>query len=228
MTKKEKAFEDLKDRIVSGEIAPGSWLTEREISTKYNLSRTPIREILWNLANLNIVEAVGDRGYRVVKYSINDIIEVFNARKAIEGECARLACLSTDQDYSSRIEELRKELMKAKDDEDPVRMVEVGSSVHRFIQEKANNRYLSAFNTRIYSLVAIIRNTTKSYLAIEKESWIGHRDILDALAERDSMKCARTMRAHLQSTCVAFVKLGCNNLLGVDVQDMIFLEGDDL
>jgi DNA-binding GntR family transcriptional regulator len=228
MTKKEQVLEDLKNKIVSGEITPGSWLTEREIGEAYNISRTPVREILWNLANLNIIEDEGDRGYRVIKYSIDDIIEVFNARKAIEGECARLACHSNDADYASRIEALQLELLSAREDEDPARLVEIGSKVHEFIQEKANNRYLTAFNTRIFSLVAILRNTAKVYRDIEKESKLGHQEILEALAARDSNRCANVMRAHLQATCVAIVQFGCNHLLGVDDQDIIFREGEIL
>jgi DNA-binding GntR family transcriptional regulator len=228
MTKKEQVLNDLKNKIVSGEIIPGSWLTEREICEKYKISRTPVREILWNLANLNIIEAAGDRGYRVLKYSIEDIIEVFNARKAIEGECARLACLCTDSDYMHRVETLMEELVSARENEDPAKLVEIGSRVHQFIQEKAHNRYLSAFNTRIFSLVAILRNTTKAYIAIEKESKLGHQEILDALAARDSLKCSRAMRSHLQTTCVAIVQSGCNHLLGVDEQYINFNEGDIL
>jgi len=228
MTKKEKVLEDLKAKIVTGEIIPGSWLTEREFAEMYKMSRTPVREILWKLANLNIIEDAGDRGYRVVKYSIDDIIEVFNARKAIEGECARLACLSTDADYVHRVAALQEELTSAEEDADPAGLVEIGSKVHMFIQEKASNRYLSAFNTRIFSLVAIVRNTTKAYGAIEKESRLGHQEILNALASREGQRCALAMRSHLQSTCVSIVKFGCNNLLGVDEQENIFLEGEFL
>jgi DNA-binding GntR family transcriptional regulator len=229
MSKKDDVLEDLKKKIVAGEITPGSWITEREIGEMYAMSRTPVREILWNLATLNIIEAAGDRGYRVIKYTIEDIIEVFNARKAIEGECARLACLSSDVDYASRVQSLQEELSSTEAGEDPARLIEIGSRVHQFIQEKANNRYLSAFNIRIYSLVGIIRNTTKAYVAIEDESKLGHQKILEALAARDGLLCAQAMRQHLHSTCVAVVKFDCNNLLGVDEEkDLIFREGENV
>jgi DNA-binding GntR family transcriptional regulator len=227
MAKKDDVLEDLKKKIVSGEIAPGSWITEREIGEMYQISRTPVREILWNLATLNIVEAAGDHGYRVIKYTIEDIIEVFNARKAIEGECARLACLSSDSDYDSRVKALQEELFAADPGEDPAKLVEIGSKVHQFIQEKANNRYLSAFGIRIYSLVGIIRNTTKAYAAIEDESKRDHLRILEALAARDGLRCAQAMRQHLHSTCVAIVKFDCNNLLGSDGEDLFFLSEDE-
>lgn len=228
MSKKEDVLEDLKRKIVSGEIAPGSWITEREIGEIYAISRTPVREILWNLATLNIIEAAGDRGYRVIKYTIEDIIEVFNARKAVEGECARLACLSTDSDYDSRVKGLMEKLLAIKPEEDPAKLVEIGSKVHHFIQEKANNKYLTAFNIRIYSLVGIIRNTTKAYASIENESMLGHLEILEALAARDGIRCSRAMRKHLHSTCVAIVKFDCNNLLGVDEEELIFQEGENV
>lgn len=227
MSKKDEVLEDLKQKIVSGEIAPGSWISEREIGEMYRISRTPVREILWNLATLNIIEAAGDRGYRVVEYTIEDLVEIFNARKAIESECARLACRSKDADYESRVAELQEELRSASEDEDPARLVEIGVKIHRFIQEKAGNRYLSAFNKRIYSLVGIIRNTTKGYPPIERQSKMGHQEILDALEARDGIRCAQAMRKHLHATCVAMVEYDCKTLLGADGEKYLISKGED-
>ncbi len=215
MKKKDIVLEDLKKKIITGEIAPGTWITEREIVEMYNMSRTPIREILWNLSTLNLIEVVGERGYRIKKYNIEDIIEVFNARKAIEGECARLACISSDLSYNDRVKEL-KELLIATDIHDTSKLIEIGSQVHLFIQKQSNNQYLSEFNERIYFLESIIRNTTKSFQMIEEKSKEGHLEILNALEKRDGNLCCLAMRKHLQDTCVAMVKNNCITLLGND------------
>ena len=223
MTKKEIVLEDIKNKIITGEIAQGTWITEREMGERYNMSRTPIREILWNLATLNLIESTGDRGYRVKKYTIEDIIEVFNARKAIEGECARLACISTDDSYMQKVNELRDKLL-ATSLEKTAELVEIGIKVHVFVQEQSHNKYLNEFNARIDSLGAIIRNTTKSYQNIEIKSRDGHLEILNALAQRDGNLCATAMRKHLQDTCVAMVKNNCITLLGND--DFVLNKGE--
>jgi DNA-binding GntR family transcriptional regulator len=223
MRKKDKVLEDIKKKIITGELAPGTWITEREIVEMYQMSRTPIREILWTLSTLNLIEVVGERGYRIRKYTIEDIIEVFNARKAIEGECARLACISTDSNYSERVNELREKLL-ATSDSDSAKLIEIGSQVHLFIQKQSKNKYLQEFNERIYFLEAIIRNTTKSYQIIEKKSKNGHLEILEALAKRDGNLCCVAMRQHLQDTCVSMVKNNCITLLGND--DFVLQKGE--
>ncbi|HCJ94023.1 MAG TPA: GntR family transcriptional regulator, partial [Sphaerochaeta sp.] len=83
--KKNEVFEDLRNRIVSGEFAPGDWLVERELSEMYGISRTPIREVLGKLSNLCIVEMQSSKGYQVKRLNLAEIIEIFNAREAIEG-----------------------------------------------------------------------------------------------------------------------------------------------
>ena len=85
--KKEEILEDLKRKIITGEIHQGASLTEREISETYGISRTPVREILWNLCSVNLAEQDPDKGCRVKTYTINDMIEVYNTREAIESAC---------------------------------------------------------------------------------------------------------------------------------------------
>lgn len=214
---KNEVLEDLKNRILSGDIPAGTWLTERELCEEYGISRTPVREVIWNLIQMNIVEGVSERGNRVRTFSINDIIEVFNAREAIEGECARLACLSVDADYLGRIEELEAELRALSPEKDARKCVEVGIKVHAFIQEKANNRYLCEYSDRIRTVTSIIRNITAEYGNIEEESLKDHLQILGTLKNRDGNASAQAMRSHLHRTCRDIVTRCCNNLLGTDM-----------
>ncbi|MCY1153340.1 MAG: GntR family transcriptional regulator [Sphaerochaetaceae bacterium] len=225
MKKKDTVLEDIRNKITTGEMAPGKWITEREICEIYDMSRTPVREILWKLAALNLIEVVGEKGYRIKKYTIEDIIEVFNARKAIEGECARLACISDDEGYDAKVQDLIHRLNAVSED-NTSELIKLGSQVHVFIQEQSKNKYLKEFNQRIYSLVSIIRNTTKSFQPIEKKSKDAHIEILNALARRDGNACAIAMRKHLQDTCVAMVNNNCINLLGND--DFILDKGENV
>jgi DNA-binding GntR family transcriptional regulator len=225
LSKKEEIFEILKEQIVTGAIRPGTWLTERELVDLYGISRTPIREILWKLSNLRIIEATSDRGYRVKSFSITDIIDIYNARKAVEGECARLACLSKDCDYEQRVQSLIKALKEADAEKDSVHCVEIGVKIHDFILEKADNEYLRNFSDSIKSVVAVMRNSTKTHASIEKKSKNDHMLILEALQARDEIRCAQAMREHLHSTCIEIVRDDCNSLLGLRANN-IFGEGE--
>ena len=211
---KEQIIEDIKNRIVSGQIPQGAWLTERGLCEEYGISRTPVREIIWNLNLLNIVEITAERGCMVRKFSINDIIEVYNAREAIEGECARLACLSTDADLDARIADLKRVLESVSAYDDVKSCMAAGQKVHQLILEKANNRYLDMFNQSIVTVTGIIRRMTSAHEELEEQSRLGHIEILDALARRDENACAEATRKHLRNACKVMVEYSCNRMLG--------------
>lgn len=204
--KKEEVFEDLRLRIIKGDLLPGQWLVERELSEMYRISRTPVREKLRKLANLGIVELQPSKGYQVKKLSVEEIIEIFHAREAVEGECARLACLSDSPNFLKKIDELAEQLQAIDISADSAQGVAVGQKLHNLVMETANNRYLAEFYHKLMNLAALTRNMSKNSPLIEEHSKNDHLKILAALRERDVEKSEEYMREHLRSTCNALVK----------------------
>ena len=203
---KEEIFEDLRRRIISGELPPGHWLAERELCDIYHLSRTPIREKLRDLADLGIVELQPSKGYQVKKLSIEEIVEIFHAREAVEGEGARLACLIDSADFLKKTEELRERLEAVDISADSAQGVAIGKSIHDLIIYTTNNRYLTEFYEKLMDLAALTRNMSKNSPHIEENSKQDHLRILLALSERDAKKSERFMKEHLRVTCKALVK----------------------
>lgn len=212
--KKDIAFNDLKEKILTGTFPPGKWITEREVGEMYNISRTPVREVLWNLCNLYILETHAEHGYQVKKFSLEDIIELYNARQAIEGTCARFACSSADADYIPRLIKIREELELLDAVKNPEEGDLIGNKVHEFVIEKARNSYLTDFSNKFSSLSIMMRNVVKVYSNIEKTARIQHIEIIDALLARDCNRSERAMINHLQTTCKDTVSNCCNYLLG--------------
>lgn len=204
--KKEDVFEDLRSKIVRGELSPGQWLVERDLSEIYHISRTPIRENLRNLAILGIVESEPSKGYRVKKLTVEEIIEIFNARASVEGECARLACLTKSTNFPKEINALKEQLEAIDILENSSQGVAVGADIHAFIVKTANNRYLTEFYQKLTCLAALIRNMTKNSALIEQKSKDAHLKLLLMLGKRDAVESRRYMRVHLRSTCKALVE----------------------
>jgi len=88
---KAEVFADIQKRIMSGELQPGSWIVERDLVEKYGMSRTPIREVLNRLVALGLITVQKNRGYQIREFTLKDVVEIFNAREAIESACARFA-----------------------------------------------------------------------------------------------------------------------------------------
>lgn len=203
MTKAEVLL-DLQQRIISEEFLPGAWLVERDLSSEYGLSRTPIREILNKLVLLGLITVQRNRGYQVRQFSFQDVVEIFNARRAIEGACARYACFAKNPDIDSRIKELRDKLLNLDIGKDGgSKAIAVGNEVHDYLIELAGNRYLKEFTYKLSSLMKLTRNLTKNRTAIEENSRQDHLRILDALEKRDADLCEQLMVQHLSNTCKA-------------------------
>ena len=91
-TARDYALRMLKRNIASLELAPGTMLSENELSAALGLSRTPIREALIELAKTRIVEILPQRGSRIALIDCNMVEESRFLRQVLEKAIIELAC----------------------------------------------------------------------------------------------------------------------------------------
>lgn len=203
--KKEEVFIDLRERILQGKLCPGQWIVERDLCDLYQISRTPIRENLRNLTSLGIIELEPAKGYRVKDLGVEEIVEIFQAREMLEGECARLACLKSSPEFLGKIKILKNQLEEIDVLSDAAYAVSLGKNIHDLIVKTANNRYLSELYEKLSCMAALTRNMTKQAPKIEEKSKEAHLRLLDAVSKRDPELSEKCMREHLHSTCQSLV-----------------------
>ena len=199
---KEGLYDQLKKQIFNEDIAPGTWLVEREISEKFNVSRTPVREVFRVLATDGLITLEPNKGYFVRKLSFEELIEIFHARESVEGMLTRLACAKADETFLEEIKDLRKQLEEIDIESDPAMGVDVGHILHNAIVNQAHNEILGEFYQKLNNLTLLTRNMTKMSVSIEKSSRNDHLKIADALLNKDEDKSEHAMRAHIQNTCI--------------------------
>jgi DNA-binding GntR family transcriptional regulator len=92
----------LEEAIVSGELAPGSVLRQEQLSERFHVSRTPVREALRRLAALGLVSFVPNRSVRVRTLSREELREAFLVRAELESLATELATpRMTDEDFAA-------------------------------------------------------------------------------------------------------------------------------
>ena len=94
---RELVYEELKHKILTGEIASQTRLMEIDLAEKMNVSRTPIREAIRELAADGLVTIEPRRGAYVSRISIDDMLDVFEVRENLEGFAAYLAAKKVDR-----------------------------------------------------------------------------------------------------------------------------------
>jgi DNA-binding GntR family transcriptional regulator len=193
----DSVYERLREAIVTGRARPNERLIEVELAEKLAVSRTPIRESLQRLATEGLV-ASQRHGWVVREHRGDQIREIYEARAALEGYCARLAAQRATESQLKAIASLHRDntagLSTSVRRE---RLVNVNDHFHDAIISAAKNERLSNmihanrtyyFNYRIAEL----------YSDEEAETALaGHDAIVLALLKRDPDAAEREMRLHV-------------------------------
>ncbi|MEN3008603.1 GntR family transcriptional regulator [Pseudothermotoga sp.] len=202
---KEKIYLDLREKILNEEIKPGEWIVERKLTEIYKVSRTPIREVLRMLMEDGLIELNGKKGYTVKKLSLEDFVEIYTAREAIEGAAARLACRRREPELIEKLNKLKENLKLVDIDKDPAQGVALGRQLHDLLIEYSGNKILKKFYEKLRLLTNMTRNITKRSVEIEKRSRDDHVKIIEAILSGDEAKVEELMRKHLRETLKSVV-----------------------
>jgi DNA-binding GntR family transcriptional regulator len=87
----ERIADHLREEIMEGRMAPGTWVRQESLAEEFGVSRYPVREAIDQLAQEGLVEVVPRRGTVVRMTSGRQILEVYEVRAALDGAAARLA-----------------------------------------------------------------------------------------------------------------------------------------
>ena len=84
MPARDRAYHDLRYRILTGRLAPGTTLLETELAALLSLSRTPVREAAIKLADEGLVSIRARHGITVRDLSLRDVAEILDVFSALE------------------------------------------------------------------------------------------------------------------------------------------------
>src|SRR3954462_15330380 len=84
--------EDVRRMILTGELKPGSRLTQQHLAKKFGVAQSVVRESLLELQASGLVRSVDNLGIFVSDLDTNTLIHAYRVREMIEGLAARLSC----------------------------------------------------------------------------------------------------------------------------------------
>jgi DNA-binding GntR family transcriptional regulator len=191
----EQAYFQLRDRIVTLKLPPGTALREDELMRELNIGRTPLREAIKRLELENLVTVLPRRGTRVTEVQIADIVHITELRAELEGTAAELAAVRLDDVERARAEALLRELAGAADD--PEALMRLDEVVHRLVWEACGNPYMDAALERLFALSLRIWHLVLDRVPGLAASVHDQRQLLDALIARDGARARTLMRDHV-------------------------------
>jgi DNA-binding GntR family transcriptional regulator len=192
----DRAYFELRDRIVTLRLPPGTALIEDALMRELEIGRTPLREAVKRLALENLVEIRPRRGTYVTDVNVADIVHITEVRAELEGQAAQLAAMRMDDEGRARAEELLADL-EALDVHDGDALMHIDERVHRLAWEASGNPFLVdtlegyfALSLRVWYLV--LDRVPGLWAAVHDQ-----RELLAALLSRDGVRARELMRQHV-------------------------------
>lgn len=200
--KKAIVYENLRRRIIGGELRPGLPINEADFARDLSVSKTPIREALRQLERDGFVENIPGRGSTVSHIRPQDIREVFEIREIIESGAARRAARMSDKE---EIRKKREEARKLLEDEQAgeAYVHEWGSweDVHLCIVKALGNQTLVDMYSGLLDRIKRIRAHYGKRFTQRRlhEILSEHTAILDAIVEGDGQQAEQRVQQHLRN-----------------------------
>jgi len=193
----ERAYVELRDRIVTLRLAPGSVLREDELMAELEIGRTPLREAVKRLALENLLSVQPRRGTFVSDVDATDIVNITEVRAELEGYAAELAAQRLDDDHRAAAEALLREVDDLAETGDQDWLMRFDERIHRFMWDAAHNPYLTQTLERYFT-----HSLRIWYLVLDRVPTLGHAvhdqtQLLEAIIDRNGPHARTIMHEHV-------------------------------
>jgi DNA-binding GntR family transcriptional regulator len=196
--------------VFQGRLRAGQHLITRQLSERFGVSHTPIREALIALSGIGVVDLLPNRGAVVRRVSARDVYEICQVRRALECEAVRSAC---GQICVSSLEELAEDLRKqtlvhSKDHVFVAEARRTDNRLHDLIAASCGNVFLASELTRLKFLFRAFRDMSWEHdeahndLHRVAEEAFEHLAIVEALLAGKKQDAARAMARHINAGAV--------------------------
>ncbi len=197
---REQALDVVRQALVSGEIKPGDIYSAAALAERLGVSNSPVREAMLTLVHEGLLEAVPNRGFRVVPLSDADLDEVYQLRLLLEVPAMVQLAERGIAAERERLTGLAEEIERAAAARDVIRFLETDRAFHLELLALQGNR-------RLVSIVANLRDQTRLYglKMLAQQDKLGasaaeHRRLLSAIDAGDTELVSQLTRAHLEHT----------------------------
>jgi DNA-binding GntR family transcriptional regulator len=195
-TKQKWLYNQIKKAIINNEYPSGTMLVERSLCDKYDISRTPVREALRQLANEGMVEQIVGKGAFVAEISFENMIEIFEMREALEREAIKLFIIKNDPNLTEQLRECI-EAQTECENTDPAKFMNKDMESHFIIAAGAKNKRLSAALTTLYDQIKMMAISVENDENLRKMAQKHHQRILDAVLRQDIQLAEQSIAEHI-------------------------------
>ena len=201
----DSVYARLRDMILANVLRAGQKLVDRDLAEQLGVSRTPVREALGRLAMMGLVEARSRRGFYVRQYTAEDVSDLYEFRKILEANAARMAAENAQPEHLREFDRILVELeAQASNSGNRAKAVELDLEIHNLVAAASGNA----------ALEQSVRNLMDKVMCFIWVDWVDprsadsagmaaahneHRNLILKIKEGDADGAARLMEAHIDN-----------------------------
>ncbi|MEW6668567.1 MAG: GntR family transcriptional regulator [Thermodesulfobacteriota bacterium] len=193
----QHVFENLKQAIIRGNVAPGDRLVENRLAEALDISRTPVREAIHKLEREGWLRRLPRGGFTVVSLTREDIEETFGIRCVLESYAARLAALNHREEDLKPLEEKIREFQRCLDAGQTDELPRVNTEFHNLFYDLSRSPRLIKMIHDLRDQIYRFRRIILQVESMAKVSNNDHRKMLRAIRMRDSDRVERLVKEHI-------------------------------
>ncbi|AFO89454.1 MULTISPECIES: GntR family transcriptional regulator [Phaeobacter] len=202
---------DLRERILSGELAEGEPIRQEALAEEYDVSRMPVREALKRLDAEGLVLFTNNRGATVTKHSLREIAEIFDLRILVEVDLFRRSIPAMTTTDFARCSQILDEMDASYDADD---VATWGALNHRYhsalyaaAERKLTNEVLQGLSLHSDRFIRMHLSVMKQREPAKAE----HRDLLALAQARDIDAACAALTRHISRTKEELLTLVAEN-----------------
>ncbi len=202
----DRAYVQVRNLILSGDLAPGEQLREEYLAEICGVSRTPVRDALRRLEGESFVRRSDSQRSFVADWSLDDMKEAFELRAMLEQHAAARAAERVSWDQLERLKSCNKAILGAISQEVPdiPQFLDQNRIFHAVILEAAASPRLAAMLARIIEQPVVLRTALQYDRENLQRSHHEHDEVLAAFARRDPDWSAAVMKSHIRRAFHAY------------------------
>lgn len=189
----------LREAIINGLIPAGEKLNEPRLAEQFNVSRGPLREAIRRLVAMRLVRHIPNQGATVVTLELDNIMELYEVREALESKAAALAAINMSDEEIAKLRDLLKvhqqhyesnsgEYMQADGDFD---------FHYQIIKGSGNSLLINQLTNELYHLIRMFRVQTSRVKIRSNRALVEHEQLIYAIEQRDPQMAEMLMRSHI-------------------------------
>ncbi len=196
----EMIANDLRERILSGDMSEGEPIRQEALAEEYDVSRMPIREALKRLNAEGLIQWENNRGGSVTKHSIAEIGEIFDLRILIETDLFRRAIPQMSLADFEKCDKILSQMEASYDEDDVARWGTLNHQYHGALYAAAGRTLSAEILERINLQSDRYVRLHLSVMEQREPAKEEHRELLKLARERKAAAACDLLAAHIERT----------------------------